>query len=173
MTEPGAGPGSAPPDPMDLFLTRLARGLTGLLSLALLAMVVLACANVAARYLWQVSILWADETLVFGMVALAFLGAIAVSIEGRHLRMELLSRSASAGVTRALRLFELAVTAGVLGYAAWYSLAVTRRLWSRGTLSNMAEIPLWLINAAVLAGLGGMALVAALRLIQTLSQRRD
>ena len=61
---------------------------------------------------------------------------------------------------------------GVLGFTAWYSLAVTQRLWTRGTLSNMAEVPLWLINGAVLVGLTGMALVALAQLVGHLMQGR-
>ncbi|WP_334192644.1 TRAP transporter small permease [Pararhodobacter sp.] len=153
-------------------LSHLAAGFTLLLSLALIAMVLLACVNVALRYIWQVSLLWADETLVFGVIVLAFLGTITVSIQNRHLRMELLTRALSGRAAWALRLVELVVTAGVLGFTAWYSLAVTRRLWTRGTLSNMAEVPLWLINGAVLVGLTGMALVALAQLAGHLMQGR-
>ncbi|MFV0243644.1 MAG: TRAP transporter small permease [Qingshengfaniella sp.] len=157
---------------INILLNRVAAGLSLVLSLGLLAMVGLACVNVALRYVWQVSLLWADETLVFGMITIAFLGTIVVSIQENHLRMELLSRILPARAGWVLRGIELAVTAGVAGFAAWYSLAVIRRLLSRGTLSNMAEVPLWLINGVVLVGLVGMGLVALVRLIQHLSGGR-
>ncbi len=170
--ECGHGLRPVPLSLMEPFLNRAAHWLNLALALVLLAMVLLACVNVALRYVWQISLLWADETLVFGMIGIAFLGAIGVSAQHRHLRMELLSRSLSARAGRMLRIVEQAATLGVLGLVCWYSLAVIRRLWSRGTLSNMAEAPLWLVNAMILLGLCGMALVALLRLAQPLVKGR-
>jgi TRAP-type C4-dicarboxylate transport system permease small subunit len=150
------------------FLDRLAASLNLVLGLVLLGMVLLACVNVALRYVWQASLLWVDETLVFVMIGVAFLGAIGVSARDRHLRMELLLQGLPPRMGHVLRLAELAAVIAVVGYAGWYSLAAVQRLQGRGTLSNMAQVPLWVVNATVLVGLAGIVLVAVLRLVALL-----
>lgn len=156
---------------MARFLDLFARWLNLALAVVLLGMVVLACVNVALRYIWQTSLLWVDETLVFLMIGIAFVGAIAVSAQDRHLRMELLLQTLPARAVRVLRGLELAAVIGVVGYVGWYSSVVVQRLMGRGTLSNMAQVPLWVVHSAVLVGLAGMVLVALLRLLALLSKK--
>jgi TRAP-type C4-dicarboxylate transport system permease small subunit len=156
---------------MTRILDLLARWVNMALALVLLAMVVLACVNVALRYIWQTSLLWVDETLVFLMIAIAFVGAIAVSARDRHLRMELFLQVLPPPFVRVLRGLELATVVGVVGYVSWYSLAAVQRLHVRGTLSNMAQVPLWIVHAAVLVGLAGMVVIALARLAALLARK--
>lgn len=156
---------------MARFLDLFARWLNLALAVVLLGMVVLACVNVALRYIWQTSLLWVDETLVFLMIGIAFVGAIAVSAQDRHLRMELLLQTLPTRAVRVLRGLELAAVIGVVGYVGWYSSVVVQRLMGRGTLSNMAQVPLWVVHSAVLVGLAGMVLVALLRVLALLSKK--
>lgn len=142
------------------------------LAVLLILMVLLLCLGVALRYIWGVSLLWADETLVFAMVGMVFVGAIGVSHRDQHLRMSLLTHNASRRVRRFFGIFEQMVTVAVCLFVAHYSFMAVSRLSARGTLSNMAEIPLWLIQGTVLVGLVGMALVAAARLWDLLTQTR-
>ena len=53
--------------------------------------VVINVANVAGRYLFNAPIIWAEEILVFIMIGCVFLGAILVTWEGQHIRMDLFS----------------------------------------------------------------------------------
>lgn len=145
-------------------------GMTTALAVVLIAMVVMICVGVALRYVWGVSLLWLDETLVFAMISIVFLGAIGVSHRNQHLRMSLLTQSLPRSVAHKLGLVEQAVTAGVCLFVAWYSFQGVGRLYGRGTLSNMAEVPLWLVQGTVLAGLIGMAAVALFRLVIGLRQ---
>lgn len=141
------------------------------LAVVLIGMVVMICIGVALRYVWGVSLLWLDEALVFGMIGVVFLGAIAVSHRDQHLRMSLLTQSLPPNLMRLLGLVEQAATAAVCLFVAWYSFAAVSRLYRRGTLSNMAEVPLWIVQGAVLVGLVGMAVVALLRLHAGLQHR--
>lgn len=158
---------------LDRLLDRAIRALDGFLAAALLAMVALACANAALRYLWGETLVWADETLIFAMVGVSFLGVIGVAHRRQQLRMSLLSQLLPAQAARVLRGLDLAVTAGVCLFVAKYSLDTVARLKTRGTLSNMAELPLWAMHGLVLAGLVGMALIALLQLGRLLSGRED
>ena len=48
-------------------------------------------ANIAGRYLFSAPVLWAEEILSYLMVWSVFLGAVLVTWEGRHIRMDLIS----------------------------------------------------------------------------------
>lgn len=143
------------------------------LAVLLILMVLLLCLGVALRYIWGVSLLWADEALVFAMVGMVFVGAIGVSQRDQHLRMSLLTHNASRGVRRALGILEQIATVAVCLFVARYSFMAVSRLSARGTLSNMAEIPLWLVQGTVLVGLVGMAIVALVRLRELLADTRQ
>lgn len=145
---------------MKRLLDTLGRMGTAALSLVMLAMVVLLCVNVALRYIWGASLLWADEAMVSAMVVTVFLAGVGVSRRDQHLRMSLITQSLPPSVQRTISAIEQVVTIGVCLFVAWYSFRATILLYRRGTVSNMAEIPLWLIYIAVLAGLVGIALVA-------------
>lgn len=147
--------------------------MTTALAIVLIGMVGMICLGVALRYGWGVSLLWLDESLVFAMVGIVFLGAIGVSHRNQHLRMTLLTQSLPRRVRQVLGLVEQAATAGVCLFVAWYSYQGVSRLYGRGTLSNMADIPLWLVQGTVLAGLVGMALVALFRLVSGLLHGDD
>lgn len=150
---------------------KLLRGLTTLLALVLILMVVLICLGVALRYVWGVSLLWLDEALVFAMVGMVFLGAIAASQRDQHLRMTLLTQALPVPVLRMLRHLEHATTAAVCFFVGWYSYLAVSRLEARGTLSNMAQVPLWIVQGTVLIGLLGLGTVALLRLVAGLRNR--
>lgn len=149
----------------------LARLATAGLSALLLAMVALICLNVVLRYIFGASLLWADEALVFAMVGMVFVASIGVSRRDQHLRMTLITQSLSPAAKRRISVLEHLVTAAVCLFTAWYSFKSTTLMQGRGTVSNMAEIPLWLVHGTVLIGLVGMALVALGRLYETLARK--
>ena len=149
----------------------LARLGTTALSALLLAMVTLICLNVVLRYVFGASLLWVDEALVFAMVGMVFLASVGVSRRDQHLRMTLITQSLPSGAKRVIAGLEHLATAAVCLFTAWYALRSTMLLQGRGTVSNMAEIPLWLVHGTVLLGLFGMALVALIRLYETLARK--
>ncbi len=157
---------------MKAVLDRLSRFMSIVLALALIAMVLLVCIGAGLRYVMGFSLLWADETLVFAMVAITFLGLLGVSQNNQHLRMDLVVQFLPNGVRRVLYVIEQLVTIGICSFIAWYSWQVVVRLLRSGTRSNMAEIPLWLPHLAVLIGLVAMAIVALVRLLSLSSQSR-
>lgn len=151
----------------------LARLCTAGLSALLLAMVALICLNVVLRYIFGASVLWADEALVFAMVGMVFLASIGVSRRDQHLRMTLITQSLPHTAKRVIAGLEHLATAGVCLFTAWYALRSTVLLQGRGTVSNMAEIPLWLAHGTVLIGLVGMGFVALARLYNVLARKGD
>ena len=119
------------------------------LGLLLLAMVLLNVANAAGRYLFGKAIPGSDELLVFAMVWLVFLGACLVSLEGRHLGLDLLPRALGARGRRWLQVAIALVTALLTGFVALQSWAVLEKLLAVGQKSMATEIPMAIPHAAV------------------------
>lgn len=153
---------------MTRLFDRLARAFDVMLACVILAMVALACLNAALRYVFGYSILWADEILVFAMIAITFLGVISVTARSDHLKMSLFVQSLNPTAARVIRILENAVISGVCLFVASYSWKVVALLVKRGTLSNMSNTPLWILHALVLIGLLGIALVSAVKMVQAL-----
>lgn len=158
---------------MRIFFARVGSLATLALCILLIAMVLLICLNVALRYIWGASLLWADEVLVFAMVGLVFLGCISVSVRNEHLRMGLFAQLMPDWSRIVLALLEQATIAGVCLFVAWQAWKMTATLFQRGAVSNMAEVPLWLMQALLLAGLCGMAAVALVRFVRLLLPKRN
>ena len=151
---------------MTRVIDRLSHLLDTALACVILAMVAFSCLNVALRYGFGYSILWTDETLVFAMIGVTFLGAISVSSRSHHLNMSLFVQALGPRATRVLKVLENLLMIGVCLYVATYSWKVVAMLIKRGTRSDMSNIPLWMLHSLVLAGLVGMAVIAALKIIQ-------
>lgn len=158
---------------MRTLFARLGSVATMALCLLLIAMVLLICLNVALRYIWGASLLWADELLVFAMVGLVFLGCISVSARNDHLRMSLFAQMLPDWSRTMLALLEQATIAGVCLFVAWQGWKMTAMLFRRGAVSNMAEVPLWLMQAILLTGLCGMTAVALVRFVRLLLPKRN
>ncbi len=79
-------------------------------------MALLACitfANVVVRYFTDTSFAWTEEISVFLMILLAMVAGSAAVARDRHIRIEFLSESGSAGRRRRLALFGAALVAAL------------------------------------------------------------
>ena len=127
--------------------------------------------NVVGRYGFGITILSADETQIFIMVFMAFLGAGVVAWRGQHLRMDVLVNALPASIRRLLRIFELAAIAILAGFVLWNSTYYAQQMFNFGRVSDMGRVPMWIPHGAVAAGFGLIAFVACLRLVQILTGR--
>src|SRR5512144_1674906 len=66
-------------------------------------MVILVFLNVVCRYIFNFSIIWAEEVSQYLMVWVAFLGAGLALRQGRHVAVELLQEQLPGGAKRGLR----------------------------------------------------------------------
>jgi TRAP-type C4-dicarboxylate transport system permease small subunit len=136
----------------------------------LVASVAINFANIIGRYVFSVSIPWAEEAMLFLMIGCVFLGAAPVGWLGRHIRMDVLVSILPAGARRIFELFADLVTIAtcvMLAIFAWPMLTMFAELDQR---SETANIPLVIPEAVVPIGLMLMALLIAVRLI-TLATR--
>jgi TRAP-type transport system small permease protein len=123
-------------------------------------------ANIAGRYLFSTPLVWAEEILSYLMVWSVFLGAVLVTWEGRHIKMDLISASIPSPAKEILNAITVAVFAAVCGFMvvqSWTVISVTRQMDQR---SVAAEIPMALAHAGVLLGFAGMLVAVLLRLPQ-------
>jgi C4-dicarboxylate transporter DctQ subunit len=149
-------------------LLRVVRGLVAALrvlaAFLLIASVAVNCANVIGRYFFNYSIYWAEEVMLYLMVACVFLGNGVVAWSGRQLRMDVIVGMMPVPVQKVLALLAeltfIAVAVFVV-VAAW---PVIRDLYLFDQRSQSAELPMVIPQAMVPIGLSIMAILVVIRL---------
>lgn len=133
-----------------------------IVSILLVGSVLLIVATAVGRYFFDAPIRAQAEYLRYALTAIVFLGAVLVTWDDRHLKMDLLS-SALGGVGRmlvnglALIGFMFAV-----GYATWYSIFAALDVGDAESL--IAEIPMIYPHAIIPIGLALITLALLLRM---------
>ena len=92
----------------------------------LIASVFLICANAAGRYVFFSPIIWAEEVLGYVLVWTVYLGAVLVTWDGGHLRMDLMSRTLSGParlVTNGFSVLVFIATGGIIVYQSFDAIA--------------------------------------------------
>jgi TRAP-type C4-dicarboxylate transport system permease small subunit len=131
----------------------------------LVASVLLNFANVVGRYFFSDSIYWAEEVMLYLMVGCVFLGNGVVAWSGRQLRMDVIVGMMPVAVQKLLALLYELTFIAVAGIIVVFSWPVIRDLWAFDQRSQSAEIPMWIPQVMVPAGLTIMALLVVLRLV--------
>ena len=143
-------------------LVSVLRILAGVL---LVASIALNFANVIGRYFFNTSIFWAEEIMLYLMVACVFLGNGVVAWSGRQLRMDVIVAMMPVSVQKVLALVaELAfvVVAVAIVVFAW---PVIRDLWLFDQRSQSAELPMVIPQIMIPIGLSIMAFLVVVRLL--------
>ena len=143
-------------------LVSLLRILAGLL---LVASVGLNFANVIGRYFFNTSIFWAEEVMLYLMVACVFLGNGVVAWSGRQLRMDVIVAMMPVPVQKVLELvaeLTFIVVAVAIVVFAW---PVIRDLWLFDQRSQSAELPMVIPQIMIPIGLSIMAFLVVVRLL--------
>jgi len=134
-----------------------------LLALGLIAAIVLDFVNIAGRYTGSFTLLGADEIEIDILVWIAFVGAIAVTWRGQHLRMDVLVQSGPPVVRKVVGMLESAVMLAVTGFAAVESFTYVTKLYALGVVSDIVRLPIWIPHLAVGLCFAAMALIVILR----------
>jgi TRAP-type C4-dicarboxylate transport system permease small subunit len=120
-------------------------------------------ANIIGRYVFLSPIIWAEEILIFIMIWCVFIGAVLVTWEGRHIKMDLLSVLMPSPLKEIVNLVGAVLFVGVCGFVvvqSWQVTALMNRLDQR---SVVAEIPMMIPHLALLLGFSGMLIAVILR----------
>ncbi len=130
-------------------------------------------ANIIGRYFLAVSIPWAEEVMLFLMIACVFLNCGLVGWSGRQIRMDALVSLLPARARAVMELvgeIVVAITAILVAILAWPVVSMLAELDER---SEGANIPLVLPQAAMPIGFLIMAFLIGVRLIAYRSSLPD
>jgi TRAP-type transport system small permease protein len=133
-----------------------------MLGLILLGMVLLNVSNAIGRYFIGAVLVGTDELLVFAMVWLVMIGLILVTAQERNIALDFLLNHAGQRTRLLITTMNHAVVAVGCSYAAAQSWTFLKRLAAVGQVSMGLGIPMLIPHAALLIGLAGTAIVAAL-----------
>jgi TRAP-type transport system small permease protein len=133
-----------------------------MLGLILLGMVLLNVSNAIGRYFIGAVLVGTDELLVFAMVWLVMIGLILVTAQERNIALDFLLNHAGQRTRLGIATVNHAVVAVGCSYAAAQSWIFLQRLAAVGQVSMGLGIPMLIPHAALLIGLAGTAIVAAL-----------
>lgn len=128
-------------------------------------------ANVIGRYVFLSPIIWAEEVMIFIMVWCVFIGAILVSWDGQHLKMDLLSTKLKPPLKQIVNGFTLAVFLISCGFIVAQSFKAVSLFGRLGQESAVAGIPMVIPHSALLIGFLLMTVGAAVRYRDHISGR--
>lgn len=129
---------------------------TGLIALLVLAMVVLAGAQIVLRNFFDTGLEWADPLLRAMVLWTAMLGALAAARDDKHIGLDILAHFVHGKARRAIHLVTLLFAAGVAGLMAWHGYGLV--MLDYGGTATIAGIPQWMIEAIIPLGFGLIAL---------------
>jgi TRAP-type C4-dicarboxylate transport system permease small subunit len=152
---------------LDMVLRLLLRDIPRVaIGLILLLAIAINFANVVGRYLFLAPLPWAEEVLSFLVIWGVALGCSAVTYEGRHLAMDLLSASFSPRLRAVLDALVLGTMIGLCGFACLQGWRIVEVMARNGQVSITAGIPMTIPYSAFIVGFGlitAAALIEALR----------
>lgn len=146
---PGAEPDSgaaAPPDPPVRVPLAVERALV---AAAMAAMALITAANVATRYLTDVSFAFTEEYSVVLMVVVAFLGTALATAAGRHVRIGYFVDGLAPRARRRAELAALALVALMFGILGWWGASLAWDEVRFEVLSSGLGHPQWWYTAAL------------------------
>jgi TRAP-type C4-dicarboxylate transport system permease small subunit len=120
-------------------------------------------ANVIGRYLFGHSIYWTEEVLVFLLLWSVFIGIVAVTYNGAHLSMDVLSQRLIGRPRRILNGAAVLTLIACSTVVAVESFQVVLVLARTGQVSVAANVPMVIPHAAILVGFALVAIAALIR----------
>lgn len=144
------------------FLSTLCTQLSGV---ALSIIVAICTINVIGRYAFGHAFSWAEEAMVYCMIFIIFFASAAVTWKGRHLSLDMVLRKLPIPAQKAIVYGGTLASVGLLLVLASTSGEVVAKLYRFAQRSDALEIPMWIPQSFVPAGLSLIALMMLLRLL--------
>ena len=142
-------------------------------TLVLLVSVAINFANIIGRYFLNAPLEWGEEVMLFLMVGMVFLGAVVITTQGRHIRMDLAVAMLPARLQNAVSAFGILCEGIAGGLVVWLGVPVVQELMEFDQRAEASNLPLAYPQAIVPFGMGLIALICIGRLILLLGGRRD
>ena len=134
---------------------------TALIALLVLAMVLLAGAQILLRNLFDTGFSWADPLLRAMVLWTAMLGALAAARDDKHIGLDLLTHFLHGRPKQIARVIALLFAAAVSSAMAWHGWNLVEVDFGAGTA--IAGIPGWVIEAILPVGFALLAIRLAVR----------
>ncbi len=131
-------------------------------SVLLIGSVLLIVASAAGRYFFDAPVRAQAEYLRYALTALVFFGAVLVTWDDRHLKMDLISSALGRTGRTVVNAIAIAGFLFAVGYAFWYSVGAADDLGDGNSL--IADIPMIVPHSILPIGLGLIALALLLRM---------
>jgi len=144
-----------------LLVVRLPRTIIGV---AIIVSIAINFANIIGRYILLAPIIWAEEIMIYIMVWCVFIGAILVTFEGRHIKMDLLSTMFPSPWKEIVNTITVISFIGACAFTVMQDWTVTSMMVRLDQRSVVAEIPMSVPHSALLFGFAAMALAIIIRL---------
>lgn len=148
------------PAPLRFVIVTVPKAIVGVLILAGIAV---NFANVIGRYVFLQPLIWADEAMVYIMVWTVFMGAVLVSLEGQHLKMDFFSIMLPSPWKQIINGIAAVSFLAVCVFVIPQTWTVVKLVWNFGQRSVVAEIPMVIPHFALLLGFVLMFLAVVLR----------
>ena len=148
------------PRPLRFVVVTVPKAIVGALILAGIAV---NFANVIGRYVFLQPLIWADETMVYIMVWTVFVGAVLVSFDGQHLKMDFFSIMLPSPWKEIINGIAAVSFLAVCVFVVPQTWTVVKLMWDFGQRSVVAEIPMVIPHSALLLGFVLMFLAVVLR----------
>ncbi len=139
----------------------------------LVCIVIINGINVFSRYVMRAGISWAEESMVFLMIASVFIGAIPVTWERAHIRIDAFVASLKGRARFAIEALAVLITAAVLFPVGWLSYGVVTKLFRFDQRSDALDLPVWIPQATVPLALILIPIVMALALTRGVGGPHD
>lgn len=133
--------------------------------ICLVAMVGVIATGVVMRYIVGNPLMGVNEIVQTIAVALAMLALPQATATGAHVSVDLLDRALGRWGRWFGDILSRVLSITVLGHLCLRALAKTREAAEYGDVTNMLQLPLWPVYAAILIGMGLCALVFAAQIL--------
>jgi TRAP-type C4-dicarboxylate transport system permease small subunit len=134
-----------------------------------IALALLAFANVVARYVVAYSLAFSEELEVAGLVWLTMLGAAAAFRRSAHIGFTIFRERLPRPLRRLCAVTTVVLTVGSMLVLVWYGWLQIRAERALDTVSEALAIPQWLYTAAVPVG----AAIVIVRVLQAARRELD
>lgn len=138
---------------------------TYLAGIALLVIVAINGINVAGRYFFAAPLLWAEESMLYLMIFVVFIGGIPVSWHGIHMKLDVFLYRMPPNLRKTAILFCALLSVTVLLVISLASIEIVSMLYAFDQRSDALEVPMWIPQSFVPLGLTSFAIMIVLRLL--------
>jgi TRAP-type C4-dicarboxylate transport system permease small subunit len=157
---------------LDIIDHAIARLEEVIMAVGIIMMAVNTIANVISRFVFNHSIIFAEELNSIFILLVTFAGIGYAARHGRHIRMSAIYDAMPYKVRKILMIIITAVTAGFMLFLSWYSVEYILNLYSKGRIYPALGIPIYISYLWVPVGFGVTGIQYALTCLKNMREKK-